>query len=129
MKVGKAGTIVARATSVGRSTRNPLAFARSRPSPVRVRISSRSNSAKPPNTVSINRPCAVVVSAQASLSDLKPAPFAPIVPSKFRRSRVDRANRSSRVTNQYVTLREKRHQLGQLLTIRTSSADLLLKYL
>src|SRR5258705_566253 len=42
----------------------PLAFARSRPSPVRVRISSRSNSARPPKTVSIKRPCAVVVSAQ-----------------------------------------------------------------
>jgi hypothetical protein len=76
----------------------PLAFARSRPSPVRVRISSRSNSANPPNAVSIKRPCAVVVSAQVSLRDLKPAPFSPMVPSRFRRSRVDRANRSKRVT-------------------------------
>jgi hypothetical protein len=41
----------------------PLAFARARPSPVRVRISSRSNSARPPSTVSMRRPCAVVVSA------------------------------------------------------------------
>jgi hypothetical protein len=38
------------------------------PSPVRMRISSRSNSARPPNTVSIKRPCAVVVSAHASPS-------------------------------------------------------------
>src|SRR5882757_9516572 len=38
----------------------PLAFARSRPSPVRVRISSRSNSARPPKTVSINRPTALI---------------------------------------------------------------------
>src|SRR5262245_25247834 len=45
-----------------------------RPSPVRARISSRSNSAKPPSTVNISRPCGLVVSAQASLSDLKPAP-------------------------------------------------------
>jgi len=67
----------------------PLAFARSRPSPVRVRISSRSNSANPPNTVSISRPCAVVVSAHVSLRDLKPAPFSAIVPSRLRRSRVD----------------------------------------
>ena len=35
---------------------------------------SRSNSASPPRTVSINRPCGVVVSAQVSASDLKPAP-------------------------------------------------------
>jgi hypothetical protein len=47
---------------------DPLAFARCLPSPVRVRINSRSNSANPPNTVSINRPCGVVVSAQVSLS-------------------------------------------------------------
>lgn len=53
---------------------------------------------EPPKTVSIKRPCAVVVSAQVSLSDLKPAPFSAIVPSRFRRSRVDRAKRSSRVT-------------------------------
>jgi hypothetical protein len=77
---------------------NPLAFARSRPSPVRVRISSRSNSANPPNTVSIKRPCAVVVSAHVSLRDLNPAPFSAIVPSRLSRSRVDRARRSSRVT-------------------------------
>jgi hypothetical protein len=42
--------------------------ARLRPSPVLARISSRSNSAKPPRTVSISLPCGVVVSAQASLS-------------------------------------------------------------
>jgi len=36
-------------------------------------ISSRSNSAKPPRTVSISLPCGVVVSAQASFIDLKPA--------------------------------------------------------
>jgi hypothetical protein len=42
----------------------PRACARLRPSPVRARISSRSNSAKPPRTVSIRRPCGVVVSAQ-----------------------------------------------------------------
>ncbi len=40
----------------------------------------------------------VVVSAQVSLSDLNPAPFSAIVPRRFRRSRVDRASRSSRVT-------------------------------
>jgi hypothetical protein len=51
----------------------PLALARSRPSPVRVRIKSLSNSARPPNTVSIKRPCAVMVSAHVSPSEQKPA--------------------------------------------------------
>ena len=40
-----------------RATRARLG--RSRPSPVRARINSRSNSASPPSTVSIKRPCAV----------------------------------------------------------------------
>ena len=76
----------------------PRAFARSRPSPVRARIRSRSNSASPPSTVSISRPCDVVVSAHASPSDRKPA-FLPVMAARvFNRSRVDRASRSSRVT-------------------------------
>ncbi len=41
----------------GRQKRTPRAFARLLPPPVRARISSRSNSANPPSTVSINRPC------------------------------------------------------------------------
>src|SRR5262245_37052508 len=53
--------------AAGRPKRTPLALARLRPSPVRARISSRSNSARPPRTVSISLPCGVVVSAQASL--------------------------------------------------------------
>ena len=39
----------------------PLALARPLPSLVRLRINSRSNSASPPRTVSINLPCAAVV--------------------------------------------------------------------
>ena len=58
----------------GRPNRTPRSFARFLPSPVRARISSRSNSAKPPRIVSISRPCGLVVSAQVSLSDLNPAP-------------------------------------------------------
>jgi hypothetical protein len=54
-------------------------------------ISSRSNSARPPSTVNIKRPCVVVVSAHASPSDRKLA-------TMLRRSRVDRARRSRRVT-------------------------------
>ena len=59
----------------------------SRPSPVRARINSRSNSASPPRTVSIKRPCAVVVSAQASARDRNPA-FLPVIAARvLRRSR------------------------------------------
>jgi len=70
----------------------------SRPLPVRARIGSRSNSASPPRKVSINRPCAVVVSAHASPSERKPAFFAVIAPRVFNKSGVERASRSSRVT-------------------------------
>jgi hypothetical protein len=48
-----------------------FALARARSSPARMRISSRSNSAHPPRTVSIKRPCAVVVSAHASPSRIR----------------------------------------------------------
>jgi hypothetical protein len=65
-----------------------------RPSPVRARINSRSNSASPPSTVNIRRPCAVVVSAHVSPRDLNPAFFAAIAATVLRRSRVDRASRS-----------------------------------
>ena len=44
------------------------------PPPVRARINSRSNSAKPASTVSISLPWELVVSAQISLSDFEPAP-------------------------------------------------------
>ena len=83
----------------GRPMWTPRALARSRPSPVRARISSRSNSASPPSTVSIKRPCGVVVSAHASPSERNPAPAFAIVSRMFKRSRMDRASRSSRVTS------------------------------
>jgi hypothetical protein len=69
--------------------RTPRALARVRPSLVRARISSRSNSAKPPSTVNISRPCGVVVSAHLSVSDLKPAPALAIMSRILSRSRVD----------------------------------------
>ena len=59
----------------------PRALARSLPSPVRLLINSRSNSARPPRTVSISRPCGVVVSAQVSRSDLNPAPLSATAPA------------------------------------------------
>ena len=85
---------------LGRSAHflTPRATARARPSPVRARIRSRSNSASPPSTVSISRPCDVVVSAHVSPSERKPAFLAVIAARVFNRSRVDRASRSSRVT-------------------------------
>src|SRR5580704_13956415 len=82
----------------GRPIFCPRATARARPSPVRARIRSRSNSARPPSTVNIKRPCDVVVSAHASPSERKPAFLPVIAASVFNRSRVDRASRSSRVT-------------------------------
>ena len=92
----------------GRPMWTPRALARSRPSPVRARISSRSNSASPPSTVSINRPCGVVVSAHASPSERNPAPAFAIVSRMFKRSRVDRASRSSRVTSRVSPSRRAR---------------------
>ena len=55
-----------------RPIRTPRAW-RARPSPVLVRINSRSNSAKPASTVNISRPWSVVVSAQVSRRERKPA--------------------------------------------------------
>jgi hypothetical protein len=66
----------------------PRALASLRPSPVRARISSRPNSARPLRTVSIRRPWAVVVSAQVSLRDRKPA-FRPVIVARVLRE--DRA--------------------------------------
>ena len=76
----------------------PRALARSRPSAVRAWISSRSNSAKPPRTVSTSRPCGVVVSAHVSASDRNPALRSVTAASVLRRPRVERARRSSLVT-------------------------------
>jgi hypothetical protein len=68
----------------------------------RARISSRSNSASPSRIVSISRPCGVVVSAQASDSDLKPAPALRVTtsmsPASRRRISLASSGRSSRPT-------------------------------
>ena len=47
----------------------PWALARARPSAVRVRIRSRSTSARPPSTASIKRPVLLVLSAHGSASE------------------------------------------------------------
>ena len=65
------------------------------------------------------------MSAQASLSDLKPAPAFPIASSKLSRSRVERASRSSSRHDQHVALVEPLEQLGKLRSVAAGSADLL----
>jgi hypothetical protein len=77
----------------------PRAWARFLPSAVLARIKCRSNVARPAKIVIINSPCGVVVSAQLSASDLNLAPAFEIVSRMLRRSRVDRANLSNRVTS------------------------------
>jgi len=76
----------------------PARLARSLPSLVLILISSRSNSARPPSTVSISLPAGVVVSAQGSARDLNNHSLSAICFTVVRRSMVDRANRSNRVT-------------------------------
>ena len=50
----------------------------------------RSNSANPPSTVTITRPCGVVVSAHWSESDLKLAPALPMASNVLSKSLVER---------------------------------------
>jgi hypothetical protein len=79
----------------GRPIFTPRALARARPSP--VRISSRSNSARPRSTVSIRRPWALVVSAHVSTRDRKPAPLSVIEAMVFWRSRVELVKRLAKL--------------------------------
>jgi hypothetical protein len=76
----------------------PARFALSRPSPVLTLMSSRSNSARPPKTVSINRPAGVVVSAHGSARDLNRHPLSAMALMMVKRSTVDRASLSKRAT-------------------------------
>jgi hypothetical protein len=73
-------------------------LAATRPALVRSTIRERSKSAIPANTVRTMRPAGVVVSAHGSASDRRPATVSLIRSAMSRRSRVDRANRSRRVT-------------------------------
>jgi hypothetical protein len=75
--------------------RTPFASALVLPSLVLLRMRKRSYSARPPSTVSISLPAGVVVSAQASPRLRNVAPALPIASSVFKRSRVERASRSS----------------------------------
>jgi hypothetical protein len=94
----------------------PRAFVRSRGSAVRIR--SRSNSASSPSTVSIKRPCGVVVSAQVSPREWKPALRSVIAARVFRRSRVERCDRH------HVAGVELVDQPAQLRAVGLGSADI-----
>ena len=76
----------------------PWALARLRPSAVRVRIRSRSTSAKPPSTASIKRPVLLVLSAHGSAKDRNCALASTMRLTMPNKSNVLRARRSIRVT-------------------------------
>jgi hypothetical protein len=69
-----------------------------RPSAVRVRIRSRSTSARPPSTASIKRPVLLVLSAHGSAEDRNCALASTLRLTMANRSKVLRARRSIRLT-------------------------------
>ena len=111
----------------GVPNRTPRAFARFRASLVRDAIKCRSNSASPPTTVRISRPCGVVVSAQASRSERKLAFASPIVAKILRSSRVDRSKPVQPRHKHDVAFVKLGQKPLELLAIATRSVDLLLK--
>jgi hypothetical protein len=74
----------------------PWALARLLPSAVRVRIRSRSMSARPPRTASIKRPVLVPLSAHGSASERNCALASSMRLTMPKRSKVERASRSIR---------------------------------
>jgi hypothetical protein len=76
----------------------PRNLAWARPSPVRVRIKSRSTSASPPSTAIISRPLLVEVSAHGSARLRNCPPASMIFLTMANSSNTDRASRSSLVT-------------------------------
>jgi hypothetical protein len=76
----------------------PRAFARRRPSAVRMRIRSHSMSGSPPRMAIISRPVLVAVAANGSASELNWPPAARISLTMANWSKVERAVRSIRVT-------------------------------
>ena len=81
----------------GRPNFTPRAFARAPAIAGRGKDQLALELRKPPRTVSISRPCDVVVSAQLSLSDLKPAPILATQSRMLSKSRVERASLSRRI--------------------------------
>src|SRR5215510_10125656 len=102
----------------------PFAIARLRPSPVRSRISSRSNSAMAARSVESSRPCGLEVSHSGSPSERNTAPALPTRSIRSRSSRVERPSRSSLVT-WTTSLGLSAAMSLQLWAISAHAADLL----
>ena len=89
----------------------PRTCAGTLPSAVLAKIKCRSNSARPPRTVSISLPCGEVPSAQGSPREQKPALASSMAARVLSRSRVERASRSSLVTSSTSPgARQRRHR-------------------
>jgi len=118
---------------LGKFRRSPhvdaRALARSRPSPVRARINSRSNSAKPAKHGEHQPPVRGRRVRHASPSERKPAPFSAICASVLRRSRVERARRSRRVTRSVSPSSRARNRSRQFPPLGLGSAGRLPKHL
>ena len=93
---------------------SPRALARLLPSAVRVRIRSRSTSARPPSTASIKRPVRVPVSAHGSASDRNCAFASTMRFAKPRRSRAN-SRPPSRSACVIDRLRKNRNPLGNVI--------------
>jgi hypothetical protein len=91
-------------------------LARARPSPVLVRMRSRSTSASPPSTAIISRPVLVLVSAPGSARDRNCEPASMMHLMMANKSKVERASRSIRVSPKMPP--GGRHGVGQHLRLR-----------
>jgi hypothetical protein len=84
------------------------------------------NSARPPSTVSIKRPCGVVVTAHVSPSDRKPAPWLAIVARVFKRSRVHRLAWDEIIADLHIWIGvRRRRSCATYMLLGRCSADLL----
>ena len=103
----------------------PWALARLLPSAVWVRISSRSTSASPPSTASINRPVLLVLSAHCSAKDRNSALASTIRLTMPNRSNVLRASRSILVTVTTSPGAERLEHLEKLAAVDVRAGHLL----
>ena len=109
----------------GAAMRCPRAFARLRPSAVRVRIRSRSTSASPPSTAIISRPVLVEVSAHGSASDRNCPPASTICLTMANRSKVERAKPVDPRHRHHVAGGERLQELEQLAPVGPRTGCLL----
>jgi hypothetical protein len=121
----RASAFCASVSFEGRPICCPRFCARLRPSAVRVRIRSRSTSAKPPRTAIIKRPVLVPVSAHGSTSDRNCAFASTICLTMANRSKVLRARRSMRVTVTTSPGGEAVEQFEQFAPVAVRAGDFL----